>query len=92
MEFLQINTFYTTSRVDFAFLPAHRGQPTCAHSSYNSFFFGKRGKNQSQQIIYLPIRARTPHPSHTTKLKPTDPVLINTPLGEINIPEPANRN
>ena len=46
---------------------------------------------QRKAGLYLPIRARTPHPSHTIKLRPTEPVLIRTPFGDINIPEPTNK-
>lgn len=37
----------------------------------------------------VPNSDMTPHTVHMTKLKPIDPVLINNPVGETNIPEPV---
>jgi len=32
-----------------------------------------------------------PHTAHITKLRPIDPVLISSPVGETNIPEPFQK-
>ena len=35
---------------------------------------------------------RTPQPIHTMRLRATDsPVLVNTPVGDMNIPEPKSK-
>lgn len=33
-----------------------------------------------------------PHVAHMTKLRPIDPVLISSPVGETNIPEPVEND
>ena len=38
---------------------------------------------------YSPSVERTPHPIHTTRHMPTDPVRSSTPLGDTKIPDPA---
>ena len=40
---------------------------------------------------HLPRRAITPHRAQIMRLIPTEPLLANTPLGEMNMPEPENR-
>lgn len=39
--------------------------------------------------MYIPNSDMAPHAVHITKLRPIDPVLIKSPVGETNIPEPA---
>lgn len=38
--------------------------------------------------IYIPKSDIAPHTVQMTKLKPIDPVLISSSVGETNIPEP----
>lgn len=37
----------------------------------------------------VPNSDMAPHAAHITKLRPIDPVLISSPVGETNIPEPV---
>lgn len=37
---------------------------------------------------YVPSRAITPQRAQTIRLSPIEPLLANTPFGEIKIPEP----
>lgn len=40
----------------------------------------------------VPNSDMTPHAAHITKLRPIDPVLISSPVGETNIPEPVKND
>ena len=42
----------------------------------------------STVYIDVPRRASSPLPHHTTRDRPTEPVISNTPLGDMKIPEP----
>lgn len=43
---------------------------------------------QSRGSSSRPNRLMIPQPTHTSRLRPTDPVPANTPLGEIKMPDP----
>lgn len=46
----------------------------------------------SRQLLnLLPRVERSPQAAQMTRLNPTDPVPSNTPLGEMNTPEPEMR-
>lgn len=43
----------------------------------------------THKAVTLPNRLMIPQPTHTSRLRPTDPVPANTPLGEIKMPDPT---
>lgn len=53
--------------------------------TYTLFYMRK----ETNLDMYVPNSDMAPHAVHITKLKPIDPVLIKSPVGETNIPEPA---
>ena len=44
---------------------------------------------RNKKKVIIPNKDSTPLETHTIRLKPTEPVSVNTPLGEIKIPEPV---
>ena len=47
------------------------------------------GKAKNFKSLQLPSSASTPLPHQTTRDKPTEPVIFNTPFGDMKIPEPT---
>lgn len=55
-----------------------------------TIFFTRTTKlKQYYNNINVPNSDMAPHAAHMTKLRPIDPVLMRSPVGETKIPEPV---